>query len=574
MDRRNALKGIATVGTLAGLGATFAGLTEKAWASTELGASHPTAPAWLREAVFYQIYPQSFADSNGDGIGDLKGILAKLDYIESLGCNALWLNPIFVSPFGDAGYDVADYFRVAPRYGTNADLKALCTELHKRGMRLCLDLVAGHSSIEHPWFKASAAAEANKYSDWFIWVGKNEEVWNSHLPPAYADQKNRDQKYVANFFEFQPALNYGYFKPDPAKPWQKSFRDPACRAVQENLRQIMKFWLDLGVDGFRVDMASSLIRGDETGEGIRTLWAENRTWMNTNYPEAVLVSEWSNPKRAIPAGFNIDFLIHFNQTAYRDLIGPEYAPVEGGRRKTDVFFERAGKGDITKFVENYLANYEPTRELGYIALPTANHDFPRPTWGRTEAEVRVLFAMLFTMPGVPFLYYGDEIGMQYLAKSPDKEGANKNDGIRAGTRTPMQWTKAVNAGFSTAKSEDLYLPVDPNPARPNVAEQEHDPKSMLNFTRSLITLRKQNKALANTSGFSTLYAEKEKYPFVYLRSNGVEKVVVAVNPSDQLVQVPLPAFKRLKPLAAQNAAFSKGTLTMKALSFGIFSVEG
>jgi len=570
MNRRKALQGLASAGTLACLQGIVP--ARFATAQTEASSAHPTGPAWLREAVFYQIYPQSFADSNGDGIGDLPGILSKLDYIQSLGCNALWLNPIFVSPFGDAGYDVADYFRVAPRYGSNQDLKQLCDALHKRGMRICLDLVAGHSSIEHPWFKASASAEPNKYSEWFIWVPKEEKVGNSHLPPAFAGQKNRDQKFVANFFEFQPALNYGYYKPDPAKPWQRSYKDPVCRAVQQNLREIMRFWLELGVDGFRVDMASSLIRADENGDGIRELWAENRQWLDTNYPEAVLISEWSYPRRAIPAGFNIDFLIHFNQTAYRDLVGPEYPPIDGGRRKTDVFFERAGKGDILKFVENYRANYEPTRNQGYIALPTANHDYPRPTWGRTEQEVRVLFAMLLTMPGVPFLYYGDEIGMHYLAATPEKEGANKNGGIRAGTRTPMQWNTGPNAGFSTAPVAELYLPVDPNPARPNVATQERDPKSMLNFTRKLLALRKNHPALGNTAGFQAVYAEREKYPFVYLRSDGRQRVLVAVNPSDQAVSVPLTEYGKLKPLLAEGARYERGQLHMHGISYGVFLV--
>ena len=569
MKRRDFLKGVAGAAFLSSAPSALHAFAQSL-SNSSLTASDPVGPAWLREAVFYQIYPQSFADSNGDGVGDLPGLIHKIDYIQSLGCNTLWLNPIYASPFGDAGYDVEDYFKVAPRYGTNDDLKRLCDALHQRGMRICLDLVAGHTSIENAWFKASASAERNTYSDWFIWIPKDEQVWNSHLPPAIEGQKNRDEKFVANFFEFQPALNYGYYKPDPAKPWQRSFRDPVCRAVQENLRNIMKFWLDLGVDGFRVDMASSLIRGDHDGEGIRIFWAENREWLHAHYPDAVLISEWSNPKRAIPAGFNIDFLIHFNETAYRDLIGPEDPPASGGRRKTDVFFERAGHGDITKFTTNYLANYTPTRQLGYIALPTANHDFPRPTWGRTEAEVRTMFAMLFTMPGVPFLYYGDEIGMQYLADSPDKEGANKNHGIRAGTRTPMQWSAAPNAGFSTAPAEKLYLPIDPSPTRPNVAAQERDPNSMLHFTRKLLSLRKKYPALGNVGGFEVVFAEPDQYPFVYLRSNGTQRMIVAINPSDRSVHVPLPQWTKLKPLMASGAHANKGELEMQGVSYGIF----
>lgn len=571
MKRRSVLKSITFGAAWSWFQGTFAGIPAEALSPS---SQQVAGPAWLQDAVFYQIYPQSFYDSNGDGIGDLPGLIKKLDYIHSLGCNALWLNPIFVSPFGDAGYDVADFFKVAPRYGSNEDLVRLCREAHARKMHVCLDLVAGHSSIDHPWFQESAKAKSNKYSDWYLWVPPDEKVWNSHPAPVLEGEKARSEHYVANFFPFQPALNYGYYKPDPAKKWQLPMDHPSCRAVQENLRQIMRFWLDLGVDGFRVDMASSLIRGDDTGEGIGALWQENRKWLDKNYPEAVLISEWSYPSRAIPAGFNIDFLIHFNEAAYKELVGPEYPPMEGGRRKKDVFFERAGKGDISKFVESYLANYKPTRKLGYISMPTANHDFPRPTWGRTQEEVRVMFAMLLTMPGVPFLYYGDEIGMKYLADSPNREGANgvdgRNDGIRAGSRTPMQWTKGVNAGFSSADPSKLYLPVDAAADRPSVEAQEKDPNSMLNFTRSLLRLRRQHPALANGADFEVVYAEKEKYPFIYLRTDGDEKILVAVNPSNTECSVPLHNSDAAKPLIAQGTKIEDGILKMNGVSFGIF----
>lgn len=191
----------------------------------------PNLPSWLETAVFYQIYPQSFYDSNGDGIGDLPGILAKMDYIQSLGVTALWLNPCFVSPFQDAGYDVADYYNVAPRYGTNEDLKRLFEEARQRGIRILLDLVPGHTSIEHPWFKAWARHERNPYTDWYIWT---DSVWATRAPPmqavrAYAE---RDGSYITNFFYSQPALNYGFARPDPAHPWQQPVDAPGPQAVR------------------------------------------------------------------------------------------------------------------------------------------------------------------------------------------------------------------------------------------------------------------------------------------------------------------------------------------------------
>jgi maltose alpha-D-glucosyltransferase / alpha-amylase len=176
----------------------------------------PPGPGWLQTAVFYQVYPQSFFDSNGDGIGDLAGITAKLDYIHSVGCNAIWINPIFESPFGDAGYDVADFYKVAPRYGTNEDLKNLCAEAHKRGMHVCLDLVAGHTSTGNEWFQRSALDQPNSYSNWYIWTPAAEKIAGSQ---PYPGEHHRSERYLPNFFSFQPALNYGYAQPDPREPW-------------------------------------------------------------------------------------------------------------------------------------------------------------------------------------------------------------------------------------------------------------------------------------------------------------------------------------------------------------------
>jgi maltose alpha-D-glucosyltransferase/alpha-amylase len=198
-------------------------------AVSPLCAEVPPGPKWLQTAVFYQVYPQSYFDSNGDGIGDLPGITAKLDYIQSVGCNAIWINPIYESPFGDAGYDVADFYKVAPRYGTNDDLKNLCAEAHKRGMHVCLDLVAGHTSIAHPWFQQSALDHPNAYSNWFIWTPAGENVPGSQPFPG---EHNRSDRYLPNFFPFQPALNYGFARPDPKESWQCPILHRGARGTQ------------------------------------------------------------------------------------------------------------------------------------------------------------------------------------------------------------------------------------------------------------------------------------------------------------------------------------------------------
>src|SRR6266446_6251063 len=291
-----------------------------------LSAQVPPGPKWLQTAIFYQIYPQSYFDSNGDGIGDLPGIIAKLDYIRSVGCNAIWLNPIFESPFGDAGYDVADFYKVAARYGTNDDVKDLCAEAHKRGMHVCLDLVAGHTSISNPWFQRSAARDQpNRYSNWYIWTPADERFPGSQPFPG---ERYRAERYLPNFFPFQPALNYGYARPDSNEPWQLPTAAPACIAVREELKKIMESWLEL------------------------------------EYPEAVLISEWSDPAVAIPAGFHIDSLLQFRKP-YQILLGPE-AQLDGNAREPHAFFERAGGGDIRAFVDDYLKHYNITKTRGYI----------------------------------------------------------------------------------------------------------------------------------------------------------------------------------------------------------------
>jgi len=525
-------------------------------------------PAWLGEAVFYQVYPQSFADSNGDGIGDLPGLIGKLDYLKSLGVSAIWLNPIFDSPMGDAGYDVRDFLKIAPRYGTNGDARRLFRQAHARGLRVVLDLVAGHTSVEHRWFKQSCRHTRNKYSDYYIWTPN---VWTQTPKGRWiSGYGERDGNFLTNFFWFQPALNYGYAKPDPARPWQQPVNAPGPRAVRRELHNIMKFWLDAGCDGFRVDMASSLVKEDADGSTIRQLWAEFRGWLERKYPQAVLIAEWCNPKQAIDAGFYVDFMIHSGEPAYNHLFGA-WNRICGDAREPHVFFERAGGGDISLFLKNYMEHYQATRGKGFISLPTGNHDFPRLHRGRSNKELRVIHAMLLTMPGVPFIYYGDEIGMDYMENLPSREGSYCN---RTGTRTPMQWTPGKNKGFSTAKARDLYLPVDNRRQSPNVDSQEKDPASHLNFVRTLLRLRREYPALGNTADFTPIYAEQGQYPFVYERSDGRRsRLAVAVNPRLKPCSIRLPKLQNAKPLLADGATVERGKLNMEGISFGLFLLE-
>jgi glycosidase len=495
-----------------------------------------TTPAWLEDAVFYEIYPQSFNDSNGDGIGDIPGITSKLDYFKHLGVTALWLNPCFESPFSDAGYDVSDYYKVAPRYGSNDDLKRLFDEARNMGIRVLLDLVPGHTSIEHPWFKQSCKHESNAYSDWYIWT---DSVWKWDVPGyrVISGHAERDAAYITNFFYFQPALNYGFAHPDPTQPWQQPVDAPGPQAVRQELRKIMAFWLDMGASGFRVDMAMSLVKGDPGQVETMRLWQEMRTWLQGKYPDACLVSEWGRPNLAIQGGFHIDFTLPFAFPGYSSLLRKPYGKAEGQNPYGFSFFDSAGLGNIREFMDEYLQHYEATRGKGQIALLTGNHDItPRLSKGRTASDMALFYLFLLTMPGTPFIYYGDEIGMRTVEGLPSKEGGYQ----RTGSRTPMQWDDSPNAGFSTAPAAQLYLPIDPESDRPTAAAQHSDPNSLLNTVRKLILLRRKHIALCASADFEVVYAQAGKYPLVYRRTWKDETALIIINPSNRPVNLVLP----------------------------------
>ena len=473
-----------------------------------------TQPAWLDNACFYEIYPQSFKDTNGDGIGDFQGIIDKLDYIKDLGCNAIWMNPCFASPFGDAGYDVSDYYLAAPRYGTNEDLKRLFSEVHKREMHIILDLVPGHTSTEHKWFRESMKAEKNEFTDRYVWT---DSVWEE--PEGMGCLRgisDRDGSCAVNFFSHQPALNYGFYKPD--RPWQQSVNDYGPRATLEELKNIMRFWLGMGCDGFRVDMAGSLVKHDEESKGTIALWQNVREFLNREFPNAAMVSEWGEPDKSLQGGFHMDFLLHFGPSHYNDLF-----------RNENPFFASDGKGDISEFVAKYLENYEKSERKGLICIPSGNHDMDRLARHIKGDNLKIAFAFLLSMPGAPFIYYGDEIGMNYVEGLTSVEGGYG----RTGSRSPMQWDSTTNAGFSSAPTEKLYIALDPNSDRPTVEAQYADKNSLFNEVRKLITIRQSHPALQSRGEIEFVYAEKNTYPFAYLRSSDNEKILIAVNPSDK-----------------------------------------
>jgi maltose alpha-D-glucosyltransferase/alpha-amylase len=487
----------------------------------------PPAPDWVHHAVVYQIYPQTFFDSNGDGIGDLPGIIAKLDYIRSLGADAIWINPFFDSPFNDAGYDIRNYYKIAPRYGTNDDARRLFAEAHKRGLKVLFDYVITYTSIDNPWFVESASGKPGPHANWYVW---SNNTWINEPGDGWIHGfGQRNGNFLSNFFWNEPALNYGYGAPDPAKPWQLSPRHADVLALRTEMQKVMRFWMDMGADGFRADMASAMVKGKDLNRDTLGYWREVRQILDHDYPQAFTVAEWSDPKGALDGAFHAAFF-HWAD-GFNDLYQKESWRILNGVSDGHSFFDREGKGDITHFLNSYLPGYEATRAMGYVCLPIGNHDLARIGNNRTVDELEMITAFGLTMPGVPFMYYGTEIGMRQLHDLPQIEGAYKP---RAGARTPMQWTPGANLGFSTAKPEQLYLPVDSAADAPNVETQEKDPNSLLNRTRRLTHLKHTEPALAAYAEFVPLFAQPNAYPYVFARASGKSVLLVAFNPSEQV----------------------------------------
>ncbi|MEU5001220.1 alpha-amylase family glycosyl hydrolase [Streptomyces sp. NPDC021622] len=523
------------------------------------------APAWLSDAVFYQIYPQSFADSDGDGIGDFNGITEHLDHLAWLGIDAVWLNPCFASPFRDAGYDVADYLSVAPRYGTDDDLTKLVDEAGRRGIRVLLDLVAGHTSDRHPWFTASADdPDDHRY----IWAPEG-------CPEGFVRSPgSRPGAYLPNFFDSQPALNFGYARLDPAEPWRQRVDADGPRANRAALLDVMHHWLRLGLAGFRVDMAHSLVKDDPGLSATAAVWTELRGWLDTAHPGAALLSEWGDPAVSVPAGFHADFFLQFggptNGRPLRSLWNNRAGTDSEAWDPVAPFFDPSGQGSPDTFVEAWRAARAAIGDSGHIALPTSNHDFSRLNCGpRTAEQLPAAFAFQLTWPTLPAIYYGDEIGMRYIPGLPDTEGSVLGPHYnRAGSRTPMQWDDGPAAGFSTAPAERLYLPVDPDPQRPTVAAQRADGTSLLHLVRRLIALRKAAPELGPDGSVEVLHSG---YPFVYLRGG---RFLVVVNPrsAPAAFTTGLVAGAAPRALEAAGVEAEGGAVTARGFGYGVFDL--
>lgn len=549
-------------------------------------------PEWLRDGVIYQVYPSSYKDSDGNGIGDIRGVISELDYIESLGVRAIWFNPLFVSGWIDGGYDVIDFYRVDPRFGTNNDMVELIEKAHAKGIKVMLDLVAGHTSDKHPWFIQSSQDTNLQYSDYYIWSDrlpdakaerdletmlKDPNYMQNTIGKWMKSEYPRNKFYMKNFYACQPSLNYGYANPDPSRPWEQGVDAPGPKAVRQELKDIIAFWYGKGVDGFRVDMANSLVKNDKDKKEIMNLWREIREWSDKNYPDHVLMAEWGSPKYCLAAGYNIDMDLNSTKAHNRRMYfdrkhqadGGSYFSLNGGQPSVRDLYGNAWPEDkidskttaaemLKEYYDYFTDCLESTGTMGYFATITGNHDHLRINMGarNTPDQLKVMLTWVLTMP-MPILYYGDEIGMRSLVDMPNVEGANHNGKERSGARTPMQWASGETAGFSTCSPDKLYLPVctewSPATSYPQyldwkknfeagkvkpiakgeitVESQDKDPESILNWTRELIALRKSSEALWADSKFIPIFNESQPYPMVYLRSNGKETFLIALNPT-------------------------------------------
>jgi len=491
---------------------------------------------WWQKGVIYQIYPRSFQDSNGDGIGDLPGIIERLDYIKQLNVEAIWISPIYPSPMHDFGYDVSDYCDIHPIFGTMADFERLLAEAHSRDLKIILDLVPNHTSDEHPWFIESRSSRDNPRRDWYIWRdpapnGGPPNNWPSVFGgPAWTFDEKTGQYYLHQFDTHQPELNY---------------RNPAVMAAMQD---VMRFWLDKGVDGFRVDVIFYMLKDDKFRDnppnpdwngkipalqylpvhnlhlpGVHDLIKQMRAVMDA-YDDRVMIGEIFAPIELLVKyyGQNMDechlpFNFHLILTETFDPV-PWTAP------------------SIRKIVEDYEAALP---KQGWPNWVLGNHDQPRVASRVGPGQARVANMLLLTLRGTPTTYYGEEIGMEnvkipaeYIQDPPAVHQPELADEVgRDPQRTPMQWHDGPNAGFA-AEGVQSWLPLSGNYPQRNVAQQKDDPTSMLNLYQTLTQLRQSEPALC-VGSYATVESGAEPV-LAYLRTApDADRFLVVLNFGDK-----------------------------------------
>lgn len=482
--------------------------------------------SWWQKGIIYQIYPRSFKDSNGDGVGDLPGIISEIDYLQWLGVDAVWLSPIYPSPMKDFGYDISDYRNIDPIFGTLEDFDQLVRELHQRDIRIILDFVPNHSSDQHPWFFESKSSTTNPKRNWYIWKdpapdGGPPNNWLSVFGgPAWHLDATTGQYYYHAFLREQPDLNW---------------RNPE---VQEAMFDNMRFWLDRGVDGFRVDVIWHIIKDDQFRDN-----PHNPTYEPHMAPHRQQISTFNTDR---PEVHEIIEKMRHVLDSYPDrmMVGEIYLPVE----RLMTYYGSEGRGahlpfnfqlihvawnarDIANLVETYEAALPP---FGWPNWVLGNHDNPRVASRIGTDQLRVAGMLLLTLRGTPILYYADELGLRDVHIPPEmvRDPFEKNvPGMGHGRdpeRTPMPWNSSPNAGFTEGTP---WLPLNEDWETNNVEKQTRDPRSVLNFYRRLIAARREHGALA-IGRYRKLWADDGL--FAYLREDDEETFLIALNFFDQV----------------------------------------
>jgi alpha-glucosidase len=486
---------------------------------------------WWQRGIIYQIYPRSFMDSNGDGVGDLPGIVGKLDYLTSLGVDAIWLSPIYPSPMADFGYDVADYIGIHPLFGTLADFEILVAESHARGLKVMLDFVPNHSSDEHPWFIESRSSRDNPKRDWYIWRdpapdGGPPNNWLSFFGGgAWEWDAATSQYYLHLFHTKQPDLNW---------------RNPA---VQSAMLDALRFWLDRGVDGFRVDVIWLMIKDDQFRDN-----PPNPEYLAGQPPRAAQLPVYNADR---PEVHDIIAMMRqlLDQYDERMMVGEIYLPIE----RLMTYYGVAGSGTHLPFnfqlillpwnarvIDAAIAAYEAALPAdGWPNWVLGNHDQHRIASRVGAAQARVAAMLLLTLRGTPTIYNGDEIGMHdvdippELVQDPQELGVPGIGLGRDPERTPMQWDASPNAGFTSGTP---WLPLADDYQRFNVAAERDDTRSMLALYQRLIALRRNTPAL-EIGSYAPLPADGDL--LAYIRAAGRKRLLIALNlgPQEQTLDL-------------------------------------
>ena len=512
---------------------------------------------WWKEAVAYQVYPRSFNDSNGDGIGDLPGLIEKLDYLENLGIDVIWLSPMYPSPNDDNGYDISDYKGIMSEFGTMNDFDQLLSSIHQRGMKFILDLVVNHTSDEHPWFIESKSSKTNAKRDWYIWADPK---------PDGSEPNNWESIFNGSTWEFDESTKQYYFHLFSKKQPDLNWENPD---VRQAVFEMMNWWFEKGIDGFRVDAITHIKKNFEAGDlpvpdGKKFAPAFD---VDMNQPG---IQEWlQEMKDKSLSRYDIMTVGEANGVTPND--AEEWVGEENGKFNMIFQFEHLGlwsTGDTKFDVKSYkqvLNRWQKQLEnVGWNALFIENHDQPRrvSTWGDDKnywyESATSHATAYFLQQGTPFIYQGQEIGMtNYPFESIEsfndvavkteyqivkKEGGDVNQLLdkykmenRDNARTPMQWNNSINAGFTTGKP---WFHVNPNYTEINVKQQLNDKFSILSYYKALIQLKKSD--LIYTYGKFNMVDAENKQVFAYTRTFKNNTVLIVANLTNEVSELNLP----------------------------------